>query len=111
MLHDAIPQSQWTFVNSYGVERRQTTTRGWELLVEWRNGSSDWVMPKGMKDSHPVELAMYATAHTKRRASVFLVGTLHFEKTETHLTKGEDKVLGLHSQVRHTLSQEHQSID
>ncbi len=46
VLHDAIPKSQGTYVNSYGVKRRKTTTRGWELLVEWRNGSSDWVSLK-----------------------------------------------------------------
>jgi Reverse transcriptase (RNA-dependent DNA polymerase) len=59
-LKDAIPQSQGTYVNSYGVKRRKTTTRGWELLVEWRDGSSDWVSLKDLKDSYPVELAIYA---------------------------------------------------
>ena len=58
--HDAIPKSQGTYVNSYGVKRRKTTTRGWELLVEWRDGSSDWVSLKDLKDSYPVELAVYA---------------------------------------------------
>jgi hypothetical protein len=60
VLHNAIHQSQGTYVNSYGVKRRKTTTRGWELLVEWRDGSSDWVSLKDLKDSYPVELAIYA---------------------------------------------------
>jgi len=59
-LPDAISQSQGTYINSYGVKRRKTTTRGWELLVEWRDGSSDWVSLKDLKDSYPVELAIYA---------------------------------------------------
>ncbi|KAI2502896.1 Reverse transcriptase (RNA-dependent DNA polymerase) [Fragilaria crotonensis] len=63
VLPDAIPQSQGTYVNTYGVKRRKTTTRGWELLVEWRDGSSDWVTLKDLKDSYPVELAIYATTH------------------------------------------------
>ena len=58
---DAIPQSQGTYMNPYGVKRRKMTTRGWELLVEWRDGSSDWVALKDLKDSYPVELAVYAT--------------------------------------------------
>jgi hypothetical protein len=62
VLRDAISQSQGTYVN-YGGKRRKTTTRGWELLVAWRNGSSDWVKLKDLKDSYPVELAMYATPH------------------------------------------------
>jgi hypothetical protein len=59
-LGDAIPKSQGTYVNSYGVKRRKATTRGWELLVEWRDGSSDWVSLKDLKDSYPVDLAVYA---------------------------------------------------
>ncbi len=41
VLHDAIPKSQGTYVNSYGVKRHKTTTCGWDLLVEWRDGSTD----------------------------------------------------------------------
>ena len=64
VLKDAIPKSQGTYVNPYGVRRRKTTTRGWELLVEWRDGSSDWVSLKDLKDSYPVELAIYAKERT-----------------------------------------------
>ena len=60
VTNDAIPKSQGTYSNSYGVKRRKTTTRGWELLVEWRDGSSDWVSLKDLKHSYPVELAIYA---------------------------------------------------
>ena len=60
VLQDAIPKSQGTYTNAYGVKRRKTTTRGWELLVEWRDGSSDWISLKDLKDSYPVELAVYA---------------------------------------------------
>ena len=61
VLPDAIPQSEGTYVNAYGVKRRKATTRGWELLVEWKDGSSDWIALKDLKDSYPVELALYAT--------------------------------------------------
>ena len=58
---DAVPQSEGTYTNPYGVKRRKATTRGWEILVEWRDGSSDWIAMKDLKESYPVELAMYAT--------------------------------------------------
>ena len=61
VLPDAIPQSQGTYVNSYGVKRRKMTTRGWEVLVEWKDGSTDWLALKDLKESYPVELAIYAT--------------------------------------------------
>jgi hypothetical protein len=60
VLSDAIPKSQGTYENAYGVNRRKATTRGWELLVEWRDGSYDWVALKDLKESYPVELAKYA---------------------------------------------------
>jgi hypothetical protein len=30
-------------------------------LVKWRDGSSDWIAMKDLKESYPVELALYAT--------------------------------------------------
>ena len=60
VLHNAISKSHGTYVNSYGVKRQKTTTRGWELLVEWRDGSTEWVALKDLKESYPVKLATYA---------------------------------------------------
>ncbi|GAX20073.1 hypothetical protein FisN_1Lu447, partial [Fistulifera solaris] len=39
---------------------RKITTRGWELLCEWKDGSSDWVRLSDIKESHPVQVALYA---------------------------------------------------
>ena len=39
------------------------TTRGWKVLVEWKDGSVDWVPLKGLKQSNPVDLAEYAMAN------------------------------------------------
>jgi hypothetical protein len=60
VLPDAIPQSQGTYENAYGVQRKKATTRGWQILEEWRDGLTDWVELKDLKESYPVELAMYA---------------------------------------------------
>jgi hypothetical protein len=57
---EAIPKSQGTYLNQYGVRRQKRTTRGWELLVQWKDGSTDWVALKDFKESYPVELACYA---------------------------------------------------
>jgi hypothetical protein len=61
VLPDAIPQSQGTYENAYGVKRKKATTSGWQILaVEWRDGSTDWIELKDLKESYQVELAMYA---------------------------------------------------
>jgi hypothetical protein len=44
-----------------GTKRRKETTKGWETLVQWKNGSTTWVALKDMKDEYPVQLADYAT--------------------------------------------------
>jgi hypothetical protein len=50
VLPDAIPQSQETYENAYGVKRKKATTRGWQILVEWRDGSTDWIELKDLKE-------------------------------------------------------------
>jgi hypothetical protein len=40
----------------------KTTTKGWKLLCQWRDGSSDWINLKHVKDSDPIQLAEYAVA-------------------------------------------------
>ncbi|KAI2511683.1 Reverse transcriptase (RNA-dependent DNA polymerase) [Fragilaria crotonensis] len=58
---EAVPKSEGTYVNQYGVRRQKQTTRGWELLIQWRDGSTDWIALKDFKESYPVEMALYAT--------------------------------------------------
>jgi hypothetical protein len=43
-----------------GTERRRETTKGWEILVQWKDGSTTWVALKDMKESYPLQLAEYA---------------------------------------------------
>ncbi len=41
----------------------KSTTRGWSLLVSWKDGSSDWLPLKDLKDAYPVQIAEYAVAN------------------------------------------------
>jgi hypothetical protein len=43
-----------------GTTRRKETTKRWEILVKWKDGSMTWVMLKDMKNSYSVQLAKYA---------------------------------------------------
>jgi hypothetical protein len=43
-----------------GQVRPRYTTKGWKLLVSWKDGSTSWVPLKDMKDSFPVEVTEYA---------------------------------------------------
>jgi hypothetical protein len=39
------------------------TTKGWKLLVEWRDGTTDWLPLKDLKESYPVQVVEYAVAN------------------------------------------------
>ena len=94
VLHDAVPRSEGTYTNSYGVKRHKATTRGWEMLVEWRDGSSDWIAMKDLKESYPVELAMYATDRKIDDEPAFAWWLPYvLKKTETDTTKSKVKIL------------------
>ena len=50
-------------VSHNGNRVPKQTTRGWSLLVNWKDGSSDWVKLKDLRDSYPVQVAEYAAAN------------------------------------------------
>lgn len=59
VLDDAIPKSKGTYLTSTGRERKVQTTRGWQLYVQFKDGSGAWMALKDVKDSFPIELAEY----------------------------------------------------
>ena len=46
-------------------------TKGWKLLCQWRDGSSDWIDLKHVKDSNPIQLAEYAVANRIQEEPAF----------------------------------------
>jgi hypothetical protein len=39
------------------------TTKGWKLHLEWKDGTTDWLPLKDLKESYPVQVAEYAVAN------------------------------------------------
>lgn len=54
-----------------GIRVPKTTTKGWQLLCQWKDGTSDWVDLKDLKDSNPLELAEYAVANRIQEEPAF----------------------------------------
>jgi hypothetical protein len=71
------------------------TTCGWELLVLWRDGSSQWIKLKDIKDSYPVQVAEYAVAEARSQQNLRsqLVGTQYTTYTKSYCVQGEDQIL------------------
>ena len=56
----AVSKDDGIEVTNSGQRRLRRTTRGWKLLVSWKDGSTSWVPLKDLKESHPVQVAEYA---------------------------------------------------
>ena len=59
----AIQRAEGFITSRSGNKIPKKTTRGWELLVEFKDGSYKWIKLKDLKQSNPVELAEYAIAN------------------------------------------------
>ena len=55
----AVKQQDAFIVTKMGTKRRKETTKGWELLVRWKDGRTDWVALKDVKESYPVQVVEY----------------------------------------------------
>jgi hypothetical protein len=63
--NSAIPISDGFTISRNGNRAPKKTTCGWQLLCQWKDGSSDWVPLVELKDSNPVDLAEYAVLANK----------------------------------------------
>ena len=57
--NDALKVEDGT-VTVNGSKRRVITSKGWDLNIEWENGTTSWIPLREIKLSNPVEVAEYA---------------------------------------------------
>ena len=59
----AVTADDATFISPSGRTHQRRTTRGWQLCVLWKDGSTSWESLALMKDSYPIETAEYAVGN------------------------------------------------
>ncbi|KAG7370183.1 reverse transcriptase RNA-dependent DNA polymerase [Nitzschia inconspicua] len=59
------------FVWVRGRKCPRKTTKGWQLCVEWKDGTTSWEPLSALKESNPVEVAEYAVAHNLTEEPAF----------------------------------------
>ena len=59
------------FVQRGSNRHRQITTKGWQLCVEWKDGSTTWERLADLKESYPIEVAEYAVARGLNKEPAF----------------------------------------
>ena len=57
-----LKQQDAFITTKMGTKRKRETTNGWELLIEGKDGSTNWVSLKDIKESYPVQVAEFALA-------------------------------------------------
>ena len=67
----AIRIADGFIISKNGNKVPKRTTKGWELLCEWRDGSNTWIPLKDLKDSNPIEVAEYAVANGLQEEPAF----------------------------------------
>jgi hypothetical protein len=94
MAH-AISKDDGFVEDRYGKRHPRITTRGWDLQVEWRDGSTTWVPLSELKESNPVEVAEYAVANKiAEEPGICLVGTQSSAQTGSNHKEGQAQILG-----------------
>ena len=58
----AVKQQDAFITTNTGTKRRRETTKDWELLVRWKDGGTDWIALKDIKESYLVQVAEYAVS-------------------------------------------------
>lgn len=59
---NAIDKADSYVITKSGRRRLRKSTNGWHLQVKWKDGSSQWIPLKILKESNPIETAEFATA-------------------------------------------------
>ena len=57
---NAIEKSDAYVITKRGRKRIRRSTNGWNLKVQWKDGSSQWIPLKTLKESNPIEVAEFA---------------------------------------------------
>jgi hypothetical protein len=59
----AVSRDDMFVRSANGQQRMRLTTKGWKLMVRWKDGTSSWEPLRNLKESNPVEVAEYAVAN------------------------------------------------
>jgi hypothetical protein len=74
MDRSAVPVDDAYYVDPNGRRSRQMMMKGWKLLMEWKDGTTDWIPLKDLKESYPIQVAEYAVANKIAEQPAFFGG-------------------------------------
>ena len=81
----AVSKEDGTYRNRSGTEVKKKTTKGWKLLVEWNDGTKDWIPLSELKESNPIKVAEYAVANRIHDEPAFAWWVPHVLRKRTRI--------------------------
>ena len=84
---NAVPLKDGYITLKSGVRKRIVTTKGWNLNVEWVDGTSSWIPLSDLEESNPIEVAEYAIARGISNEPAFAWWTPHVIKKRHRIIK------------------------
>ena len=81
---NAISKENAWITMENNVKKRLITTKGWELLVDWDNGTQSWLPLHAVKQSNPIEVAEYAVSREIQEEPAFIWWVSHVLKKRNH---------------------------
>lgn len=79
---EAIPKHK-AFIEVNGRRKRVHTTKGWDMLVKWKDDSQSWIPLKDVKESNPLETAEYAVSHCIDTEPAFAWWVKHVQRIKS----------------------------
>ena len=68
---EAVKMGDKYITSKNGIQRICQFTAGWDFLVEWTDGTCQWISLKILKESNPVQVAKYAVARDIAKEPTF----------------------------------------
>jgi hypothetical protein len=59
----AVPLSEEMVHSANGMEKPKVMMRGWEFMIQFKDGSLGWSKLKDLKESNPIKVAEYVVAN------------------------------------------------
>ena len=85
-----ITTAEQKFVDSIGNQQYKCLTKGWEVCVRWKDGSTTWENITDFKECYPVQTAKYAVKNdidTKPAINYWFLHTLKKRDSVISLVK------------------------
>ena len=82
----AVSKENMFILTKSGQKRMRQSTIGWHLLVKWRDGTSEWIPLKKLKEHFPVEVAEFSVARNIDSEPAFAYWI-------KHVLKKRDKII------------------